>query len=645
MTAASTGNEPVPSYTTLPQMFARSVAIYGDSPALQSPKGATFVPTTYRELDSQVRALASAFLHRLAVHPGELIALISNNRAEWMLCSLAIHSAAAVDVPRAADTPQETLVAILRHAEPVVAILERAAQIDLVRHTLPHLRAVVVIEAPSGATFAGRNGGGCPVYALADLLRAGEELLEQFPDEIERVRESVSADDLATIIYTSGTTGTPKGVSLTQGNFMLNLKVLPTFVDAGQERFLSILQPWHAYERLLQMLALATGSCIYYSSITRIRGDLKTIRPTLMASVPEVWVTLYKGIFQKIDAEKPSRRRLIRWLIARSLSHAQAQRVLKDQEPQTREQRRLERFWSRTSARLVSAGTAPFAAAADKLLFRTIREQMGGCLKYPIVGGGPLPEKTDEFFEAAGLPLIEGYGMTEAIVVISLRDPAHRKIRTAGHVLEGMEHRIMDDEGRPVRTGELGRLQLRGPNIMRGYYKDPERTAEVLDKDGWFTTGDLARSYRDGSIRVYSRLDDTVVLTTGKNVDAAYLENELRGSEWVERAVVVGSGRPFVAAFVLPSKTHLESLAKQLSISFNELRDVARDPRVVEYYRTMAVRITSNGQKFAPHERVRRVCLWMDDLQIGREITQTLKLRREEFYRLYESEIEKLYRD
>lgn len=631
-------------YTTLPQMFARSVAEYGDEPALASPKGASFIPITYRELDHQVQALAASFLHLLGVQRGELVALTCNNRAEWMLCSLAIHAIGAVDVPRAADTPAEILNAILRHAEPVVAILERASLLESARGSVPGLRAAVVIDAPAGVPVAGANGS-FPVYTLADLLSAGEDFLAQHPGEIERLRETVASDDIATIIYTSGTTGAPKGVTLTHGNFMLNISNLPKLIGAERERFLSVLQPWHAYERQLQLMGLSIGGCIYYSSITRIRGDLKTVRPTIIATVPEIWVTLYKGIFQKIDAETPSRQRLVRWLIDRSLTHAQAQRVLKDQEPLTHEQGSLARATSRASARVVSAGTAPFHAAAKRVLFNQIHENMGGCLKYAIVGGGPLPEKVDEFFDAAGLPLMEGYGMTEGIVVIALRDPERRMIRTAGHIVDGMESRILDDQGRPCATGELGRLHVRGPNIMRGYYKNPERTAEVLTDDGWLITGDLARSYVDGSIRIYSRLDDTVVLTTGKNVDAAYLENELRACEWVDRAVVVGNGKPFVAAFVLPSKTHLENLAKQLSISFSELREVAHDPRVVEHYRAMAVRVTSNGQKFAPHERVRRVVLWMDDLQIGREITQTLKLRREEFNRLYATEIEKLYKD
>ena len=172
----------------------------------------------------------------------------------------------------------------------------------------------------------------------------------------------------------------------------------------------------------------------------------------------------------------------------------------------------------------------------------------------------------DEFFDAAGMPLLEGYGMTEGIVVIAMRDPHRRMLRTTGHVIAGMEHRLVGEDGRPCRPGDVGRLQVRGPNIMRGYYRDPERTAEVLSEDGWFDTRDLALVHADGSLRVLGRLDDTLVLTNGENVNAPYLENELCASEWIDRAVVVGEGRPYVAAFVAPSRTHLETLARSLGL-------------------------------------------------------------------------------
>jgi long-chain acyl-CoA synthetase len=359
--------------------------------------------------------------------------------------------------------------------------------------------------------------------------------------------------------------------------------------------------------------------------------------------VPELWVTLYKGVFQKIDAEKESRRRLARWLIARSLTSARARRVLSGREPRLREAGAGARAVETVAAALTAGALWPVHALADRLVFREVRAGLGGRLKFPVVGGGPLPDAVDEFFDAARLPLLEGYGMTEAIVVMALREPQHRVLRSTGRIIHGMEHRLVGEGGRPCRTGESGRLYVRGPNVMQGYYRDRELTAEVIDEDGWLDTGDLARVYADGGIRVLGRLDDTVVLSNGKNVNAPYLENELRASEWIDRAVVVGAGRPYVAAFVAPSRGHLQELGRKLGLAAAEPEELIEDERVKAHYAALVTGISADRRRFASFERVQRVRLWLEDFRIGRELSQTLKLRRQEFSRLYAAEIERLY--
>jgi long-chain acyl-CoA synthetase len=249
----------------------------------------------------------------------------------------------------------------------------------------------------------------------------------------------------------------------------------------------------------------------------------------------------------------------------------------------------------------------------------------------------------DEFFDAAGMPLLEGYGMTEAIVVMSMRDPFHRQLKTAGHIIPGIEHKLINGKGDACRPGDVGRLLVRGPNIMRGYYKDPERTAEVLGDDGWFDTHDVALVHADGSLRVLGRDDDTLVLTNGENVNAPYLENELCASEWIERAVVVGEGRPFVAAFLSPSRAHLVNLARKLGLPVDDLAAIVTDERVVKHYRHLASVISGDARRFAPYERVHRVRIWLGEFRIGKELSQTLKLRRHEFLRLYSRDIDDLY--
>ncbi len=581
--------------------------------------------------------LALALAREVGVRRGELVALICDNRPEWLVCSLAIHFLGAVDVPRASDTPAEIRDAILRHAEPAVVILEDPAQLPQVREALPGLRAAVVIDAPQPGGAAGAD------FTLAGLTALGEAAWPQSAGEVARRREEVAPPDLATIIYTSGTTGTPKGVALTHANYELNLCELPKLLGIEREPVLSLLQPWHALERQMQLMYLSKGCCIHYSSVGALRGDLTAVRPVVMATVPELWVKLYKGVFLRIDGQTPARRRLARWLVARALTSARARRVLAGREPALRPRGPARRAAALPWALLRAAALAPFHALADRLVFREVRAGLGGRLRFPCVGGGPLPDKVDEFFDAAGMPLLEGYGMTEAIVVIAMRDPHHRMLRTAGHVIRGMEHRLAAEDGRPCRPGDVGRLQVRGPNIMRGYHKDPERTAEVLGADGWFDTRDIALVHADGSLRVLGRLDDTLVLTNGENVNAPYLENELCASEWIDRAVVVGEGKPYVAAFVVPSRTHLEGLARTLGLATDNLAALASDERVVKHFRHLASVISGDARRFAPYERVHRVHLWLEEFRIGRELSQTLKLRRQEFLRLYSCEIDELY--
>ena len=644
MEGATTRRDAAGDAATLPQLFAGWCATYADEPALSSKVDGVYTAITYRELERRAQALALAFAEVLGVKKGELVALVCNNRLEWMVCSQAIHLAGAADVPRASDTPPDILDAILRHAEPAVAILENHAQLQKARGALPALRAAVLIDAPEGAAAgSGEAGGGCALHTYAELLARGETLLRERPGEVERLRAALDPGDLATIIYTSGTTGTPKGVALTHANYLLNIREIPKLLHMDRQPFLSILQPWHAYERQVQLMCLSLGCCLHYSGVLSLRSDLKAVRPVAMTSVPELWVTLYKGVFQKIDAEKDSKRRLARWLIARSLSSARARRVLTGREPELRPAGAGGRAVRYAGALARAAVLWPVHALADRLVFSEVRAGLGGRLLFPVVGGGPLPDAIDEFFDAARLPLLEGYGMTEAIVVMALREPYHRVLRSAGHIIHGMEHRVVADDGRRCGPGGTGRLYVRGPNVMQGYYKDAALTAEIVDDDGWMDTGDLARIYADGSIRVLGRLDDTLVLLNGKNVNTPYLENELRASEWIERAVVVGAGRPYVAAFVAPSRGQLLDLGRRLGLAAAEPEDLIEDERVQAHYLDIVTGISGDTRRFASYERVQRVRLWLEEFRIGRELSQTLKLRRQEFSRLYADEIEQLY--
>ena len=282
---------------TLPRLFAGWVARYGAEPALSRRVDGVFTAFTYDELDRRASVLALALAHTLGVCRGELVALISDNRPEWLVCSLAIHFLGAVDVPRASDTPPDILAAILRHAEPAVVILEDLAQLPQVREALPGLRAAVVIDGSQvegDASIAdvapGAGDGVDSLHTLAELMALGEAAWPESAGEVGRRRAEVLPEDLATIIYTSGTTGAPKGVALTHANYEHNLRELPKLLHIEREPVLTLLQPWHALERQMQLMYLSKGCCVHYSSVLHLRGDLTTVRPVVMATVPELWV-------------------------------------------------------------------------------------------------------------------------------------------------------------------------------------------------------------------------------------------------------------------------------------------------------------------------------------------------------------------
>ena len=340
--AAGTSGE---GAATLPRLFADWVAEYGPEPALARRENGAFTSFTYDEMERRASVLALALATELGVRHGELVALVSDNRPEWLVCSLAIHFLGAVDVPRASDTPPEILEAILRHAEPAVVILEDRRQVPRVRAALPGLRAVVLIDARPGE--AAPSGGDDARPPAARRRRARLCTLAELTDarrgEVDGLRggdraapREVAPDDLATIIYTSGTTGHPKGVALPHANYELNRRELPQLLEVERVPVITVLQPWHAYERQMQLMYLSKGCCLHYSSVLRLRGDLPVVRPVVMATVPELWVKLYKGVFLKIDGLKPLRRRLVRWLVARSLTYAKARRLLEGREPVVR---------------------------------------------------------------------------------------------------------------------------------------------------------------------------------------------------------------------------------------------------------------------------------------------------------------------
>jgi long-chain acyl-CoA synthetase len=624
---------------TVPGLIGQSVERFGDRPAFFHKVEDAWQPISYRDLDQRAKAFASGLIHRLGVEKGDLLAMIANNRPEWMVASLGIHFAGAVDVPRGSDTPPEILQTILRHSGARMAILEDLSVLEKLGSVASQLETLVLIDPPDGPLPAN-------AYAFKDLLADGERLLRDHQEEMEERLRQLDGEDLASVIYTSGTNGDPRGVMILHRNYLHNPEPLHQLIGlTPEDRLLSILPIWHAYEREVEYTALAGGASIYYGSILQLKDDLSVVRPTIIPSVPDLWVSFYKIFLDRaLRGASPLKKALIHFLLNSSRRHASAIRLRQDCEPRFSLVTPVAETSQKVGALLASILWAIPRRLADRLVFSKLRETLGGHLRLALSGAGPLPRVVDEFYDAAGVTILDGYGMTEAMVVIAGRSPLHKVISTSGKALPGIDLRIRGEDHQALPPGQAGEIQLRGSSVSPGYFKNDQLTQERFDGEGWFCTGDLGILTIDGNLRVLGRLDDTLVLRNGEKVNAMLLENELRSDPLVEQAVVVGQGRSYLAAFLFPNKSELQRWAEERGLPKGTLQELAKRPEVIKAYRRLLQHISGNPDRFAPHERVRIFRLQVRDLEVGKELSQSLKLRRGEFERRHAEEIVELYK-
>ncbi len=599
---------PPPAVPTVPAWFAQAGARAPGKVALRDRQGTV----TMGEVLEQAAALAAG-LERLRVAHAEPVGFYADNSRRWIVADLAIQAAGAVSVPRGTDTPAEEFILLLRHAGVRTVLVHgaRAAQaLEAVRSAHPGLREIVCLE-PEGAT--GRTAD--------DLQREGRGGAS-FSERAVRVR----LDDLATIIYTSGTTGRPKGVMLAQSNFAHQLRVLPALLDIDDdETFLSLLPPWHIFERIVEYVALTQGCCLAYTDQRHFRDDLAALEPSFVPSVPRIWETVYQRVQKSLAEGSALRRGLFRGATAVASARAFAWDRARGHALQWRRHSPPVEGLLRGGALLLAGLALPLDRLAHRVVFRRLRALVGRRLKGAISGGGLMPHHIDRFFRAIELPVLVGYGLTETSPVLTLRSPRRNVVGSIGRVVPEVELEVRDPEtGQRLASGEVGVVFTRGPQVMRGYFQEPELTARVLDAQGWFNTGDLGALTPSGDLCFRGRAKETIVLSGGENVEPSHVEEALLASPLVEQVVVVGQDRKVLAALVLPRAEELaQALGLQAPLTPSE---AAARPAVRELLRAEAVRLTA---RLKPFERVARVALLPAPLDVaGGCLTPTLKVRR-----------------
>jgi long-chain acyl-CoA synthetase len=557
----------------------------------------------YQPISHDVRR-ASLGLDALGVRPGDRVAILSTNRPEWVVADLACLTMGAADVPVYPNLPADQTAYILRDSGAVAIFTsdaDQTAKVASIRGECPALRHVITFDESVGgdmtlgALEASGATGDNDAARAAYLARAS----------------AVRPDDLATIIYTSGTTGDPKGVMLTHDNLYSNtIAACAAIPNSGDDTCLSFLPLSHSFERLGgYYVMLNFGAIIAYAeSMDTVPKNLVEVRPTLVLSVPRLYEKMYARVLENALSGGPLKKRIFYW--ARGVGEQWADVKLGGGSP--------------------GGLLALRYAIAHRLVFSKLQARTGGRLKYFVSGGAPLAPEIIKFFYAAGLVILEGYGLTETSPVLAVNTPANYRIGTVGKPVPGTEVSIDDD----------GEILARGPQIMKGYYNKPAATAEAIDTAGWFHTGDIGE-LRDGFVAITDRKKDIIVTAGGKKIAPQPIENALRTNKFVAQAVMIGDKRKYPVVLIVPNWDSLEKWAKSGGVAWGPHSELLDSPAIRE---KMEREVMGEVKGLAQFEMPKRIGLLEHDFSIERgELTPTLKVKRRVIDKTYKSVIDSLY--
>ncbi len=554
---------------------------------------------------ADVEGLALA-LRELGIRPGERVALLSENRYEWPVCDLAIVGQGAVTVPIYPTLTAEQCRYILENAEASLVIVSTRAQLGKlhsVSRSLPRLRRILHMDPVPEREETDLE--------LDAVLRRGTELRAAEPRAFRALAAAVSPDDLATIIYTSGTTGEPKGAMLTHDNIAFDVRACLERVSLSPaDRCLSFLPLCHIFERMAGFYAMLTRgvSIAYAESIDTVANDAIHTRPTVLCGVPRFYEKVFARVMENAAKQPPLRRALFHWGIGAGTRRARAHFARRPLPPHH----------------------ALAAAIADRLVGAAVRHRVGGRLRFGISGGAPLAPRLMEFFFAIGIPVLEGYGLTETSPVICLNVPGREKPGSVGPVVDGVE----------VRIGDEGEILTRGRHVMKGYFRNDEASRLAL-RDGWFHTGDVGHLDEEGCLFITDRLKDLLVTAGGKKVAPQPIEARLKTSRWVSEAVLLGDRRPYVVALLVPNFSNLEKEARTRGWPHTTPAELLARPEVRALYQSELDRLNAG---LAPFEQVKTFGLLERELspEAG-EVTPTLKVRRRIIAERFSDMIQNLY--
>ncbi|HBZ38800.1 MAG TPA: long-chain fatty acid--CoA ligase [Balneola sp.] len=586
-----------------------------------------YTPIYWDQVIEDVHSLASYMLSKGIEH-GDRVGILSENRYEWAVVDLAIQMIGGINVSLYTTLPASQCEYILQDSETRMFFVSTGIQLKKaveVYENCEQLIEIIAFDNPKNKTHASKDF----VHLFEDVLNEGAKQTEKYKSEIKKRVNAVSVEDISTLIYTSGTTGRPKGAMLTHQNIVSNVKAATKHIYwDDKDRLLSFLPLCHSFERTAGYYAIIScGAEIYYAeSVDTVSKNMPEVKPTVMISVPRLFEKIYNLIVKSVEEGSDTKKKVFNWAVETGRKYASGKRGL------VSVQKKI----------------------ADKLVFNKLKERTGGQIRLFVSGGAALPPDIDDFFKAAGLTILQGYGLTETSPVMAANKVGEEITGVVGAVIPGVTVAIKDlntgaiiaqisGEDYPTSlTSEPGEILCKGPNVMKGYWRNEEATKEMIDDDGWLHTGDVGR-FVEGNLKITDRIKHMIVNAGGKNIYPGPIEDMFKTSKWIDQMVVVGEAQNFMAGLIVPDFEVLAKYAKDNGLDYKDNEVLISHPEIVEIFKK---EIRTFSKDLASHEKIRVFRLLPNEFTVETgEITPTMKVKRRVIAEKYADQISSIFKD
>ncbi|MBU2584652.1 MAG: long-chain fatty acid--CoA ligase, partial [Bacteroidetes bacterium] len=581
----------VEDFKTIVEMYDKLTKLNLDSErfVMMRKVDKKFTGIKFTEFRESIRNFANG-LASLGIKRGDMVGIVAENRPEWSYSDLAILSIGAVDVPMYPSSTASTIEYILNDSGCKAVVVSNKLQLSKVQKIKDNVKSLKYI------IIMNETDAGDGILSMNEVMEEGKDFARSNPNFLDEEISKAKPEELCTLIYTSGTTGEPKGVMLTHNNFVTNIRAAKQCISIGEtDIFLSFLPLSHSFERMAgYYTALSSGGMICYAeSIDTVAENMLEIKPTIMTSVPRLFERIHAKVMKNVDASPPKKQKIFYWAIETGKKYQESKKKKK---------------------------LSPFLAAkyklADILVFKKIKARTGGRLRFFVSGGAALPQNIGEFFDALGIIIVEGYGLTESSPVITCNRLDDYKFGTVGKPIPGVEVKIAGD----------GEIFARGPNIMKGYYNNKKATEEAVDKDGWLHTGDIGEFDKQGFIRITDRKKHLFKTSGGEYIAPQPLEDIFTRSKFIDQFVLIGDNKTYLSALITPDFEALKEYADSHNIPYSKVDELTKS---TEIYQIIEKDIATLQRNLANYERIRKFIILEKPFSIeGGELTPTLKVKR-----------------